>query len=728
MDLNILNKSQREAVTHRDGALLVLAGAGSGKTRVLTYRIAYLIEEHGVLPSSILALTFTNKAANEMRHRVERLIGGQAHSMWMGTFHSICVRILRADAERIGYSKDFVIYDTQDQKTLIKNVMKRLQISDKDLKINMVRAKISEAKNEMITPARYRDLNDKDYTLKQIGRIYEVYQDQLEINQAMDFDDLLGRTLDLFRVSPETLAYYQKKFIFTHVDEYQDTNAVQYTLIKKLTGYHHNLCVVGDNDQSIYGWRGADIRNIQEFEKDFPGARVVMLEQNYRSTQKILSLANSVIQKNSNRKDKNLWTDNASGDLIHYYEARDDNDEAYYVARSIIKSFEQGASYNDFAILYRTNAQSRIFEDAFNRASIPYKIIGGLKFYERKEVKDLIAYLKAVANPSDEISLMRVINVPKRGVGQKTIETLSETALTKGWSFFESIHETLAHKTMPPRALKGIKAFYDVIAPLHQQMHVMKGSEILDVLIKKTGYVLELQLEGTIEAQSRIENILELQSQILNFEKTKEDTDLNSFLQEISLLSDQDQIEENESGHVLMMTIHAAKGLEFPEVFLVGMEEKLFPSQMAMDTEQGVEEERRLCYVGITRAERHLHITHSKIRNRFGRTEANLVSRFISEMDQDLLVSHSGQIASREKPPISFSKYMNQSDQDVPQNRGQAAPNELRAGVRVKHKTFGLGMVISTKGTGDAMELTIAFDNKGIKKLAYAYAPLDMIK
>jgi DNA helicase-2/ATP-dependent DNA helicase PcrA len=725
MDLQILNERQREAVEHIKGPLLVLAGAGSGKTRVLTYRIAYLIEDQGVLPGNILALTFTNKAANEMRNRIEKLIGGAASTMWIGTFHSICVRILRRDADEIGYTKDFVIYDTQDQKTLTKNILKRLNLSDKDIKLNFIRSKISEAKNEMISPEKFQDMYSGDYQLKQVGKIYAEYEIELAKNNAMDFDDLLIKTLELFKVNPEILEFYKRKFQFVHVDEYQDTNSIQYNLVRKLSSHHHNVCVVGDNDQSIYGWRGADIKNIQDFEKDFDNGKVVLLEQNYRSTRKILDLANGVIKNNPKRREKNLWTDNHGGEDINYYRARDNSDEARYVASEIIKGFEGGDSYNEFAVLYRTNAQSRDFEEAFIRASIPYKIIGGLKFYERKEVKDLISYLRLIANPNDEISLQRIINTPKRGVGDKTVDTVLAMANREGISAYDAVELAISTKAFPNRALTGLKDFFDTVAPFVRNVDNYKGSEILESVIKATGYRDELVREETIEAQTRIENIDELHSQILNFETLHDEATLNMYLQEISLLSDQDDIEEQETGHVLLMTIHAAKGLEFPNVFLVGLEEKLFPSEMTMETDEGVEEERRLCYVGITRAEQVLHLTHAAQRMRFGRTMVNKVSRFIEEMPRELIYSHSGEIATREASKIQIGpKYKSVAPARVVDVSESAA---FKAGVKVRHQIFGDGMVISAKGSGENTELTIAFDKKGIKKLVLGIAPLSII-
>jgi len=727
MDLQILNDRQRAAVEKVKGPLLVLAGAGSGKTRVLTYRIAYLIDEMGVLPSDILALTFTNKAAKEMRDRVGRLVGTVAYGMWMGTFHSICVRILRQYAAELGYTTDFVIYDTQDQKTLIKEVMKELNISDKDLKIATVRATISEAKNEWVDPKRFTDLHNKDYTMKLIGKIYGVYQERMKKYNAMDFDDLLIQTLELFKKKPEILIHYQRRFKFIHVDEYQDTNSVQYKLIRQLADYHHNVCVVGDNDQSIYGWRGADIRNIQDFEKDFPGAEVVMLEQNYRSSSTILEVANHVIQNNRNRKDKRLWTENPSGEKIHYYRAKDEYDEARYVANTIIKATDLGVSYSDFAVLYRTNAQSRNFEEAFIRASIPYKIIGGLKFYERMEVKDIMAYLKVIANPQDEVSLRRIINTPRRGIGDKTIDQLMHLAMQDNLSIFEAVEVAIETKSFAKRTHTGLAEFYSSVAPFIQRIDHMKPSEIMKGVLEVTGYLADLEQENTIESKGRIENIEELLSQIMNFELSSETPTLSQYLQDVSLLSDQDEIEENESGHVLLMTIHAAKGLEFPIVFLVGMEETLFPSQMTMETDEGIEEERRLCYVGVTRAEKVLHLSHAYMRTRFGKLNVNDVSRFIKEMPHDLLVSMEGQRPSfEERKPLQIGPSYKIIEPSKPVT--EELHQDLKAGVKVRHKLFGDGMVITTKGEGDAMELTIAFDKKGIKRLVLGYAPLEIIQ
>ncbi len=723
MNLDILNNRQKQAVLHTEGPLLVLAGAGSGKTRVLTYRIAYLIEDKAVYPSAILALTFTNKAAKEMKQRVGKLLGKDADALWMGTFHSICVRILRAHADIIGYTKNFVIYDTADQKSLIKSVMKTLNISDKELKVSFVKAMISEAKNEMLTPQMYKSLEHTSYQLKQVSRIYEAYQAALIKNDAMDFDDLLINTLELFKKSAETRQFYSNKFRYIHVDEYQDTNLVQYKLIKTLSQEHGNLCVVGDNDQSIYGWRGADIRNIQEFDRDFKGTEVVMLEQNYRSTKRILEAANSVIKNNANRKDKNLWTDSAEGEPIYYYKGNDNNDEARFVANQIISGFERGESYGDYAVLYRTNAQSRNFEEAFIRSGIPYKIIGGHKFYERLEIKDMLAYLRVVANPSDAISLLRIINVPKRGLGNMTITKLQALAATHQLSLYDTILYTIKNSALSKRVLTGLIDFVKVVDDLIKRSDEMRGSEILQSILDKTGYRAELELESTPEAMSRVENLDELLSQMMNFEQVNENGSLNDYLQEISLLSDQDDEAFDEQGYTLLMTIHAAKGLEFNNVFLVGMEERLFPSQMALEEDDGIDEERRLCYVGITRAKKKLYLTHTNIRNRFGRTEVNPMSRFIEEIPLDIIHSFSGEVATSKSNSIYFgvSDHVKCAKNDC----SIANSTTFKVGARVRHKVFGDGMIVTIKN--DDL-LVVAFDKKGVKQLSATMAPLTIIE
>ncbi len=722
MDLSILNDRQLKAVTTIEGPLLVLAGAGSGKTRVLTYRIGHLIDRYDVKPYHILALTFTNKAANEMKQRVAALVGYRAEQITMGTFHSFCLLVLRRNADQIGYRSDFLVYDAGDQRTLVKNVMKELKISEKDISISNAKAVISDAKNKLTSVEKFQDLYRDDYHNKRIGLIYERYQAHLRENNAMDFDDLIVNVIQLFRNAPDVLEYYQHKFKYIHVDEYQDTNYIQYLLVKQLSEYYNNICVVGDGDQSIYGWRGADIGNIRDFEKTFKNAKVVLLEQNYRSTQNILDLANGVIKNNLARRDKNLWTDNAAGDLIQYYRAADGEDEARFVANQIIRGIEGGGAYGEYAILYRTNAQSRSFENAFNRASIPYKIVGGRKFYERMEIKDLMAYLRFVANPSDAVSLRRIINVPKRGIGAQTMTHVEQIAQTRQLSLYQAIVYAVENAALSARAIKGLKGFCDFVQPLIDDRAELTGSEILKAIIEQSGYRDNLEMERTTQAEARLENIDELYNQIVEFEQKNETTELNYFLQEISLLSDQDDIEEDESGQVLLMTIHAAKGLEFPVVFLVGMEERLFPSGRALEDDDGLAEERRLCYVGITRAQRRLYISHAEMRSQYGALRVNQVSRFIEEMPHAIIESHSGTITARKaqggKMALNYKRY-------AAKPLAKADDNAYKPGMRVHHQHFGEGVVIALNGE---TTLTIAFDKKGIKKLAVGFAPLRIIE
>ncbi len=723
MDLTTLNDKQRQAVELIDGPLLVLAGAGAGKTRVLTYRIANIIDKQKAQPYQVLALTFTNKAASEMKQRILELVGESATDIWMGTFHSFCLRILRRHAEAVGYTSDFVIYDTADQRTLLKNIMKQLNISDKELSISHVKAVISDAKNKLMSVEKFTDLNKDDYVKKRIAPIYQRYNKQLKDNNAMDFDDLIVKVIHLFKKSPDVLNYYQNKFHYIHVDEYQDTNYIQYLLVKQLSTIHQNICVVGDGDQSIYGWRGADIGNIRNFDKDFPSAQVVLLEQNYRSTKRILDLANGVIKNNPVRRAKNLWTNNQTGDLIQYYCAPNGDEEAHFVADQILEAINTGASFNDFAVLYRTNAQSRIFENAFNRQAIPYSIIGGRKFYERLEIKDMLAYLRFIANPNDSISLQRIINVPKRGIGAATLNRIEQLAAVHQLSIFEAIGYAIENNALSTRALNGLNKFYQLAAPLIDQRETVAGSDILKAVIEQSGYRDLLLLEQTTQAQSRLENIEELYNQIVEFEEKRGISDLNLFLQEISLLSAQDEIDDDQTGCVLLMTIHAAKGLEFPVVFLVGLEERLFPSAMALEDDDGIDEERRLCYVGITRAEQKLYITHASMRHQFGNLRVNQVSRFVDEMPKDLIYSHSGEVVSRkvsqQKRVAAYQRYK------TPAVKRHQDNNQYQPGTKVKHAQFGEGMVVSVKA---GKTITVAFDKIGIKKLAIGFAPLDIIK
>ncbi len=711
MQLQRLNASQLKAVKATEGQVLVLAGAGSGKTRVLTYRIAYLIDL-GVKASNIIALTFTNKAAKEMKSRVIDLVGLEADDVWMGTFHSICVKILRRHASALDYTSNFVIYDAGDQRELIKKIMKELAINDKELKINYIKAAISKAKNQRKTPVDYQK-NTISYQTKQIAEIYKRYQRALKNSNAMDFDDLLVNTLNLFEKDKEVLKFYQNKFRYLHVDEYQDTNHVQYLLVKKLAAGSKNLCVVGDGDQSIYSWRGADIRNIRDFTRDYKDAKLIMLEQNYRSSQKILDAANAVIGNNSERHDKNLWTDNNAGEDIVYYQAPDAEQEADFVAQEILDLSKDGIKLSNFAVLYRTNAQSRLFENAFNRAGIAYKIIGGHKFYERAEIKDMLAYLRFIANPLDDVSFLRIINQPRRGIGAKTLERLMTIANDQNIALYQALEYALNESAMGAKTLRGLRDFYILVHPLIEDIEQLNGSEILKRVFTNTSYKHNLELEKNPQAQARIENIDELYNQMIDFEQKYMSGDLNLFLQEIALYSDQDEIEISEQGEVLLMTLHAAKGLEFDTVFLVGMEETLFPSAMAVK-EGNLDEERRLCYVGITRAERRLYLSSAQRRMYFGSYTSNAASRFIDELPDELL-------ERRFNKQINNTKLFFESSMPA---KNENSVLELKAGTKVKHAKFGKGMVITVK---DKNIVTIAFDKSGIKHLDKTIAPLEIV-
>lgn len=745
MDLSTLNAAQVSAVKQVDGPILVLAGAGSGKTRVLTHRIASLIEVHDVFPSNILAITFTNKAASEMKERIERLIGPISNQMWIGTFHAICVRILRRDGDRIGFGSDFVIYDTADQRALLKNCYKTLEIDDKRFPMKTAQYKISNAKNDMLSPDQYEKEFGGDFSEKQFIEIYKQYQKVMKQNQAMDFDDILLNTIALFKAAPDVLEVYQKRFRYIHVDEYQDTNRAQYLLIRLLASKHHNLFVVGDGDQSIYKWRGADIRNIREFEIDYPGAKLVKLEQNYRSSKNILDLANSVIQHNPNRKDKNLWTDRGEGDKVKYYKAYDEKDEANNVIREMKKLIQdEGYKISDFAVLYRTNAQSRPFEDCFLREDLSYRIVGGMKFYERKEIKDIMAYLKLIVNPYDDVSFRRVINEPKRAIGDRSIEKLSDYAISHGLSLLEASGIDEARELVGGKAKLGLKTFYDIIEKLRAMMATDFVSQIFDTLMDETGIIRALEVEKTIEADSRIDNLYEFKNVVEEFEKRNSESNLRDFLAETTLRSDQDSIENDEEG-ALMMTIHASKGLEFPVVFLVGLEDNLFPSFRSVDDPEALEEERRLCYVGITRAEQRLYVSHAMNRTQFGRYEPRYPSCFLSEMDPNCIegMDESGieklkkdepkqsyfsigksKITSSQLKPASHNPFKRSnsgmaSGNQIPQSP-KASGDEFGPGDKVKHKIFGFGTVISLNGS----TLTIAFEKQGIKKLDMTIAPL----
>jgi len=633
-----LNKEQGEAVLHTEGPLLILAGAGSGKTRVLTYRIAYLIEGKSVYPSNILAITFTNKAAKEMKERVQSLIGG-TDNMWISTFHSACMRILRKNVENLkDYKKNFIIYDTKDQETVIKECLKELNLNEKNFPMRAVSAEISKAKDMLLTPDKFYDRNMHDMRKRKLADIYRLYQQKLQKNNAMDFDDILYKTVELFELNPDILQYYQNKFKYIMVDEYQDTNFSQYTLIRLLARQHKNLCVVGDDDQSIYSWRGADIGNILNFEKDFPGAKVIKLEQNYRSTQVILDAANSVIRNNSARKNKRLWTENGEGRSIIFHNAMDEWGEANFIMDEVERMMaEENRQLGDFAILYRTNAQSRVLEEACMSHGLPYRIVGGFKFYDRKEVKDIIGYLRVIQNPDEDLSLKRIINIPKRGIGNTTLEAITQHARTTGDSMFGALLEVDSIAHVSTKAKKGIKEFVKIMSDLMSIAETERVSKLVKEVLERTGYLSELEKDGDEESQSRAENIKELLSATLEYEEKNENATLPDFLEQMALMSDIDRVEDGKAA-LIMMTLHSAKGLEYPFVFISGMEEGVFPSQRSYFEEKQMEEERRLMYVGITRAEIRLYLTAAFERTIFGNTTYNTVSQFVKEIPKALLV------------------------------------------------------------------------------------------
>lgn len=729
-----LNDRQKQAVLHTDGPLLIMAGAGSGKTRVVTHKIAYLIEEKGVSPGNVLAITFTNKAANEMKERVADLLQINVDGMWMGTFHSICVRILRRDIERIGYSRSFTIYDRDDQITLIKECIKESNLNKENYKPNSVLAQISKLKDSMTDPDKYINENYGDY-YRSIGELYALYLKKLKKYNALDFDDLLIKTVELLRQEKSILEYYQNKFKYIFVDEYQDTNKVQYDLIKMLGATNSYVCGVGDSDQSIYGWRGADITNILNFEKDFKGSTTILLEQNYRSTSNILNLANRVIKNNQERKAKNLWTDNNEGEKIIYEELRDQEDEAIFVASKIDQLIGDGYNPSDFAILYRTNAQSRSFEEAFMRRNIAYKIVGGLKFYDRKEIKDIVAYLKVLENPMDNISLKRIINVPKRGIGNTTVEAIEDVATKRG----ESIYEALLHLDdleISGRAKNCLKPFIDMMNILMAKKELMSIKEFIEEVIDLSAYVRELEKEDTIEAQTRIENIKEFISVAIDFEAKIGENNFEEFLANIALLSDVDKTDDS-TEVVTLMTVHSAKGLEFPVVFMVGMEDGLFPISRALDSESEIEEERRLCYVALTRAEKLLFITSAKIRTIYGQVNYTLPSRFIKEMGD--AIENKKDIESKEKlfNVVDYTR-KRETKVEIPRvsefsTKPQPKPlkntnTDAKIGDKVRHKKFGEGTVVQTKDRDNDLELVIAFENGGLKRLLLSIAPIEIVR
>ena len=765
-----LNDKQYEAVVNTEGPCLVIAGAGSGKTKVLTHKIAYLIGEKQVKPWNILAITFTNKAANEMKERIGNLVGDVAADIWMGTFHSICVRILRRFIDRIGFDSSFIIFDTSDQRTLVKACIKSIGLDDKMFTDRSVLSEISNAKNEMLEPDQYTVRANGDFRKEKIALVYEMYQKRLKENNAIDFDDIINYTIKILMENPDILEYYSDKFHYVLVDEYQDTNKAQFTLVTMLASKNGNITVVGDNDQGIYSFRGADISNILNFERDFPGTKIIKLEQNYRCTGNILKAANAVIKNNEVTYKKELWTENEVGNLPAVYSAKNEYDEGTYIAQQIEHlRREEYYKYSDFAILYRMNTQSRAIEEILRRESIPYKIIGGLKFYERKEIKDIISYLRLIQNPSDNLSLKRIINEPKRGIGKTSLDKIEELSINSGVPMYEIIKN--AEQYGLNRVFLNSREFVNAIEELRAKKEDIKISDLIKETLKKSGYTQALENENTIEAENRIENLDEFLTVAIEFEDESADNKLSDFLEGITLSSDIDNMEEAEET-VTLMTLHSAKGLEFPVVFLVGMEEGIFPGYKSIGEPKELEEERRLCYVGITRAKEHLFLTCSKQRTIFGSTSCNQVSRFLREIPSDLLDGYDDALGEKQENNSNIfgdSKYSwtygskdngNIKTYKIDKNEPKVAAassstnsngfmfrtaesflnnltkkslganvdlSKYKEGVRIYHKKFGEGVISNVEPEGDDLKVDIQFDKVGHKRLMAKFANLEII-
>lgn len=727
-----LNEQQKEAVFCTEGPLLLLAGAGSGKTRVLTHRIAYLIDQ-GVNPYHIMAITFTNKAATEMRERVDQLVGYGAEHIWVSTFHSTCVRILRRHIDKLGFGNSFTIYDADDQKSLIRGICKQFKIDTKMLPERSIIREISSAKDEFMTPSEYEAKHQYDFNKKKIAEIYREYQKQLRSNNALDFDDLLFKTVELFQFHPEVLDYYQERFQYIMVDEYQDTNTIQFQLISMLARKYRNLCVVGDDDQSIYKFRGANIKNILNFENVFPDAQVIKLEQNYRSTQNILNAANEVIANNAGRKEKKLWTENEEGDLIEFHQYGTEYEEAEQIASEIEKLAGEGYEYKNMVILYRTNAQSRVFEERFMIKNIPYRIVGGTNFYQRKEVKDMICYLKAVGNGMDDLAVRRIINVPRRGIGAATIDKINTYAIENDISFLDACFQADSITTLG-NAKKKIRGFADMIQEFRDQEKRGSLEDLFHFVLEKTGYVEGLKAEKTEEAESRIENINELLNKIVTYEQEAEEPSLGELLEEIALVADIDDLEDSDN-RVILMTLHSAKGLEFPYVFICGMEDGIFPSYMTIisENDEDMEEERRLCYVGITRAKKKLYLSAAKRRMIQGRTQFNKVSRFVDEIPEELLdVSQNVHLKENKMEKDIFSTNRKKRFRKPYQVKSFAPPkiDKLSYGVgdQVSHIKFGKGIVTDVVSGGRDFEVTVDFEKCGVKKMFASFAKLKKVE
>ena len=777
--LDELNQEQYDAVVNTDGPCLIIAGAGSGKTKVLTHKIAYLIDEKHVAPWNILAITFTNKAANEMKQRVENLVGSIANDMWIGTFHAVCVKMLRKFIDRLGFETSFVIFDTTDQKTMIKKIIKEMNLDDKMFSDRGVLTEISKAKNEMLEPSQYSIRAGNDYYKSKVAEIFFKYQNRLKENNAVDFDDIINFTIKILEDNPDVLDYYSSKFKYVLVDEYQDTNKAQFTLVTLLASKYGNITVVGDNDQGIYSFRGADISNILNFEKDFPGTNIIKLEQNYRCTQSILNAANEVIHNNETKYEKSLWTKNEEGELPKVFRGDDAYDEANYVVTQIehLKLMEK-YNYNDFAVLYRTNAQSRALEDILSREQIPYKVVGGLKFWERKEVKDIISYLRLIQNTNDNLSLTRVINEPKRGIGKTSIDNIEQISMNQAISMFEIIKRPQDFGL--GRLQAKTQEFVATIEELHNLKDTLSLSELLTKTTQLTGYVQALELEKTEEAESRLENLDELLTIAIEFEEQNVENSLSDFLEGITLSSDVDEMEDTDNS-VTLMTLHSAKGLEFPVVFLVGMEENLFPSYRSSNEPKELEEERRLCYVGITRAKERLFLTCAKHRTVFGSTSYNDPSRFLKEIPANMLDGYdeameeddSSSLFSKdydfewnygsrknfggnkvttykdtsisnqygitnniaaEGKDTSINGYKFRSAESFLNNLGKQSSgnsnidlSQYKEGVRVEHKKFGEGTISKVEQEGDDLKVDIDFDKVGHKRLMAKFAGLKVL-
>lgn len=735
-----LNKEQFEAVTHVDGPLLVIAGAGSGKTRVLTHRIAFLIAECDVKPWNIIAITFTNKAAKEMKERIEKIVGDVARDMWVGTFHSMCVRLLRREIEKIGYGRDFIIFDTADSKVVVKECIKDLKLDEKLYNDKYLLSEISKAKNEMMEPERYANLYASDYRLSKVANVYKLYQEKLHKNNALDFDDIINKTIEVLKNNPDTLEYYSEKFKYVLVDEYQDTNKAQDMLISLLAGKYHNVFVVGDDQQSIYKFRGADIKNILNFEKAYPNTKVIKLEQNYRSTKNILKVANEVIKNNLGNVKKNLWTQNDEGNMPTIFQGNDEYDEANYVISQIntLKANDYN-SYSDFAILYRTNAQSRAFEDVLMREGIPYKVVGGQKFYERKEIKDTIAYLRLIQNTNDDVSLKRIINEPKRGIGKTSLDAIEQAARQTGKSMFDIIKNV--DKYVATRANFAFKEFANLIIEMKKDTSSVRKLTV-DIL-EASGYIKALEDEKTEEADGRIENIGQFINVATEFEEQYAENGLPEFLENLALVTDLDNVSE-EQDQLLLMTLHTAKGLEFPVVFLVGMEDGLFPTYRSLDEVDGLEEERRLCYVGITRAKENLFLTCAKRRTIFGSTSYSRPSRFLEEIPKNMVNGalkpkktfkfddeyddiENVNIPKFTNPKQSFNFRTAESFLEKVTANTAMSLEGYKVGTAVMHKKFGKGVIMGAEPEDDDLKLDIVFEKSGNKRLMARFANLEII-